>query len=201
MPINFFRRPAELVAPDLIGCLLVKRDSNKKLLWGVIVETEAYSQVEQACHGYNQRNSRNNTLFGEPGLLYVYLTYGIYHCVNIVTHKNRFANGVLLRSLALPNENERIASGPGLLANRFGLNRSHDNSLISIENGLWINKGFSKKDMTPVIQTTRIGISKAKSLPWRWYLQNSRSISKRAKGDRSPTLLKAWKPNNEERWS
>ena len=160
MPIEFFRRSSELVAPDLIGCLLVKREPNNQILWGVIVETEAYSQNEPACHGYNQRNSKNNTLFGDPGLWYVYLTYGIYHCVNIVTHKNGLANGVLLRSVALPNEHERIASGPGLLANTFGLNRSYDNSLISIKNGLWISEGFSKKNMTQIIQTTRIGISK-----------------------------------------
>ena len=58
--------------------------------------------------------------------------------------------------------------------------------------------GFPKKNMAPIIQSTRIGITKAKDLPWRWYLQKSRSISKRAKGDRCPTLLEAWKPNAEK---
>ena len=124
--------------------------------------------------------------------MHVYLTYGKYNCVNIVTHKKEWASGVLLRSIAMPNEHERIASGPGLLANRFGLNRNHDNLLISLENGIWISKISLKKDMQNIIQTTRIGISKAKDLPWRWYLKNSRSISKRAKGDRCPKISEPW---------
>jgi DNA-3-methyladenine glycosylase len=73
------------VAPDLIGCLLVKRQSNSELLWGVIVETEAYSQEEPACHGYRRRTPSNETLFGEPGRFYVYVSYGIHHCVNRVS--------------------------------------------------------------------------------------------------------------------
>jgi DNA-3-methyladenine glycosylase len=63
----FFCRPAEVVAPELIGCLLVKRQAEGELLWGVIVETEAYSQDDPACHGYRRRSPSNETLFGEPG--------------------------------------------------------------------------------------------------------------------------------------
>ena len=76
-----FCRPAELVAPELIGCLLVKRQLSGELLWGVIVETEAYSQDDPACHGYRRRTPSNDTLFGEPGRFYVYVSYGIHHCV------------------------------------------------------------------------------------------------------------------------
>jgi len=81
---SFFARPAELVAPELIGCLLVKRQPNGELLWGVLVETEAYSQEEPACHGYRRRTPSNETLFAEPGRFYVYVSYGIHHCVNVV---------------------------------------------------------------------------------------------------------------------
>jgi len=81
LPQSFFTRPAELVAPELIGCLLVKRQANGELLWGVIVETEAYSQEEPACHGYRRRSPSNETLFGEPERFYVYVSYGIHHCV------------------------------------------------------------------------------------------------------------------------
>jgi len=70
-----------VVAPELIGCLLVKRQPNGELLWGVIVETEAYSQEEPSCHGYRRRTPSNETLFGEPGRFYVYVSYGIHHCV------------------------------------------------------------------------------------------------------------------------
>ena len=75
LPQSFFARPAELVASELIG-LLVKRQANGELLWGVIVETEAYSQDDPACHGYRRRTPSNETLFGEPGRFYVYVSYG-----------------------------------------------------------------------------------------------------------------------------
>ena len=81
LPHAFFWRPAEVVGPELIGCLLMKRQDNGSLLWGVIVETEAYSQDEPACHGYRRRSPQNETLFGEPGRFYVYVSYGIHHCV------------------------------------------------------------------------------------------------------------------------
>jgi len=84
LPQSFFCRPAEVVAPELIGCLLVKRQANGELLWGVIVETEAYSQDDPACHGYRRRTPSNETLFGEPGRFYVVVSYGIHHCVNVV---------------------------------------------------------------------------------------------------------------------
>ena len=67
LPQDFFCRPAEVVAPELIGCKLVKRQGDSSLLWGVIVETEAYSQDDPACHGYRRRTPQNETLFGEPG--------------------------------------------------------------------------------------------------------------------------------------
>jgi DNA-3-methyladenine glycosylase len=81
LPKAFFARPAEQVAPELIGCLLVKRQASGELLWGVVVETEAYCQSEPACHGYRRRSPSNETLFGEPGRFYVYVSYGINHCV------------------------------------------------------------------------------------------------------------------------
>ena len=192
---EFFSRPSHLVAPSLIGCFLIKRVSKNKILSGVIVETEAYSQEEESCHGFSGRTKRNNTLFGEPGNLYIYLSYGIYHCVNIVTGKRDWANGVLLRSIAIKGEDERIASGPGLLAKRFGLNRNHDNLLLSPENDIWLAKGENLTLSENLVQTTRIGISQAKDIPWRWYLKSSRSISKRLKGDKTPSTHKCWKPS------
>ena len=85
LPQSFFARPAEEVAPELIGCLLVKRQPSGELLWGVIVETEAYSQDDPACHGHRRRSPSNETLFGEPGRFYVYVSYGIHHCVKVVS--------------------------------------------------------------------------------------------------------------------
>ena len=195
---EFFSRPSHLVAPNLIGCSLIKRISKSSFLAGVIVETEAYSQEEASCHGFSGRTQRNETLFGEPGNLYIYLSYGINSCVNIVTGKKNWANGVLLRSIAIKGENERIASGPGLLAKRFGLNRDFDNLPLSPANNFWLTKGKNFKEMGNIVQTTRIGISQAKDIPWRWYLKSSRSVSKRAKGDRIPPKNKCWSPSTFE---
>ena len=187
-----------MVAPNLIGCFLIKRIEKNRYLSGVIVETEAYSQEETSCHGFSVKTKRNETLFGEPGNLYIYLSYGIYHCVNIVTGKKNWANGVLLRSIAIQGEDERIASGPGLLAKRFGLNSKHNNLLLSPENNFWLTEGKNLKKMGRIIQTTRIGISQAKDIPWRWYLGSSRSVSKRVKGDKTPPTNKCWHPSSFE---
>ena len=189
LPQPFFARPAEQVAPELIGCLLVKRQADGALLWGVIVETEAYSQDDPACHGYRRRSPSNETLFGEPGRFYVYVSYGIHHCVNVVTHRAEWANGVLLRAVALPDEPERVAAGPALLARRFAIDRSHDRRPVDPAEGLWLAPkpaALAAWGPDSLMQTTRIGITQGQDLPWRWYLRSSRSVSKRARGDRSP---------------
>ena len=194
----FFSRPSHIVAPSLIGCFLIKRVSKDNHLAGVIVETEAYSQEEASCHGFSGITERNKTLFGEPGNFYIYLSYGINNCVNIVTGKKNWANGVLLRSVAINGENERIASGPGLVAKRFGLNRNFDNLPLLPSNDFWLKEGESLRKTGNIVQTTRIGISQAKDIPWRWYLKSSRSVSKRDKGDRIPPKNKCWTPSSFE---
>ena len=195
LPHSFFARPAEQVAPELIGCLLVKRQRSGELLWGVIVETEAYSQAEPACHGYRRRSPSNETLFGEPGRFYVYVSYGIHHCVNVVTGRADWANGVLLRAVALPGEAERTAAGPALLARRFGIDRSHDARVADPEQGLWLAaRPPALRDLAAqaCVATTRVGISQGQELFWRWYLRSSRSVSRRAPGDRAPKPAQAW---------
>jgi DNA-3-methyladenine glycosylase len=196
------------VAPELVGCLLVKRQSSGELLWGVIVETEAYSQEEPACHGHRRRTPSNETLFGEPGRFYVYVSYGIHHCVNVVTGQANWANGVLLRALALPGEPERIAAGPALLARRFGLDRGQDGLPATPASGLWLAPRLPELadrlgaggpapgagDVSPLVRCCRIGLAQGQDWPWRWYLRASRSVSCRAPGDRRPRLDQAWQP-------
>jgi len=208
LPQSFFARPAERVAPELIGCLLVKRQADGALLWGVIVETEAYSQAEPACHGHRRRSPSNETLFGEPGRFYVYVSYGIHHCVNVVTHRTDWANGVLLRAVAMPGESERVAAGPALLARRFGIDRRRDAVPATPAEGLWLAPRPeplatwiaeaatepSACESSALVSTGRIGISQGQELPWRWFLRASRSVSRRAPGDRRPPLQQAWWP-------
>ena len=154
----------------------------------MIVETEAYSQEDEACHGYRKITKSNETLFGEPGRFYIYKSYGLHHCLNIVTDKNNFASGVLIRSVFVPNKNERIASGPGLVTRTFNIDLSLNSLEVLANNSIWISKRESFLEKKDLIQTTRIGISKAKNIKWRWYLKDSRSVSKRAKGDKTPKL-------------
>ena len=152
----------------------------------MIVETEAYSQEEEACHGYRKITESNKSLFGKPGTFYVYKTYGIHHCLNIVTDRENFASGVLIRAVFIPQKNERLASGPGLVTKTFGIDKSFNSIEVLNNNSLWISQRDLIVEQKDLIQTTRIGISKAKNIKWRWYLKNSRSVSKRVKGDRSP---------------
>jgi DNA-3-methyladenine glycosylase len=173
---SFFARPAEVVAPELIGCRLLKRQPTGELLWGVIIETEAYSQEEPACHGFRSRTKRNDTLFGPPGHWYVYLTYGIHYCVNVVTSRDDWANGVLLRAIALPNEPPRIAAGPGLLARRFGIDGSHNAQPVAEDTGLWLSEALEPPGR--LIQSARVGIKQGLDLPWRWLLAGHPGLSK-----------------------
>jgi DNA-3-methyladenine glycosylase len=196
LPPAFYRRPAQAVAPELIGCRLVRRLADGELLWGVIVETEAYSQEEPACHGHRRRSPGNETLFGEPGRFYVYVSYGIHHCVNVVTDRADWANGVLLRAVAVPGGSERLAAGPGLLARHFSIDRRHDGLPALPTSDLWlapppaaVAAGLAELRAAgeePLQRCGRIGVSQGQELPWRWYLRGSRSVSRRAPGDRTP---------------
>ncbi|MBC1261720.1 DNA-3-methyladenine glycosylase [Synechococcus sp. BSF8S] len=197
----FFARPADRVGPDLVGCVLWQRREDGRFLRGLVVETEAYSQSEPACHGHRRRSPSNETLFGPPGRFYVYVSHGIHHCVNVVTDREDWANGVLLRAVAMPDEPERIAAGPGLLARRFGLDRRHDGQPVDPAGGLWLAprppalvawwQQQDQQGRDPLVTATRIGITPGADLPWRWYLKASRSVSRRARGDRTPSRAEA----------
>ena len=92
----------------------------------------------------------------------------------------------MIRAVYIPQKNERLASGPGLVTKTFGIDISFNSLEIQNNNSLWISQRNSIPEEKDLIQTTRIGISKAKNIKWRWYLKNSRSVSKRLKGDRKP---------------
>jgi DNA-3-methyladenine glycosylase len=82
---SWLNRPSTLVAPEIIGCTLVRRFSDETTIRGVIVETEAYTSGDPAMHAYRRRTNRNSVLFGAARVAYVYVIYGSYHCLNIVT--------------------------------------------------------------------------------------------------------------------
>jgi len=103
-----------------------------------------------------------------------------------VTDRENFASGVLIRAVFVSENNVRLASGPGLVTKTFGVDISFNSLEVLKNKSLWISQRDLILEQKDIIQTTRIGISKAKNIKWRWYLKNSRSVSKRLKGDRTP---------------
>ncbi|MBD2176037.1 DNA-3-methyladenine glycosylase [Pseudanabaena sp. FACHB-1998] len=183
---SFFERPASAVAPDLLGCTLVRRIEGVTYR-GVIVETEAYDASDPACHGYRRKTQRNAAIFGAPCTAYVYLIYGIYHCVNIVTDREDFCSAVLIRAIECdrlpswsnPKEKmNRAGAGPGKLCRLFKIDRQLDGVTLHPDFDLWL-EARSPNFNEPIIQTTRIGITQGVDLPWRWYLSDRLSVSKR----------------------
>lgn len=183
-------RPSLQVAPDLIGTTLVRQLPDGSVIRSTIVETEAYAPGDPACHAYNGKSKRNASMFGPPGHSYVYLIYGMYHCLNVVTETEGIGSAVLIRALELekiprhlsPKQTEkphRIAAGPGKLCRALEIDRNFDGMLYHPDSKLWLEHRAKKLSSQDIIQTTRIGITKAADRPWRWYLQASRSVSKR----------------------
>jgi DNA-3-methyladenine glycosylase len=189
-------RSATVVAPDLIGCTLVRQLPSGEMLRGLIVETEAYTPDDPACHAYRGKTESNAAMFGPAGMAYVYLIYGMYHCLNVVTDAEGVGSAVLLRALALetlpvdlshdPKAKplHRLASGPGKICRVLQLNRTHNHRAFAPDNQLWLEHRTDAfqhaltQGEHSLVQTTRIGISKAIDLPYRWYLKAHPAVSK-----------------------
>lgn len=191
LPHAFYARPTLDVARDLIGKTLY-RQTQDGMTGGIIVETEAYvAAIDPAAHGYRGKTPRNAVMFGPPGHAYVYFTYGMHSCLNVVTEEDGVAAAVLLRALeptvGLPlmraRRGERIADrdlarGPGRLCAAMALTVA-DNGLDVRGDALWLTAtpGFSMD--APVVATPRIGITLAADWPWRFVLAGSRWTSGR----------------------
>lgn len=173
---SFFGRDALEVAPDLLNKVLVAGPCR-----GRIVEVEAYRQDDPASHSHRGPTQRNATMFGSAGLLYVYFTYGMHHCANVVTGARGDGQAVLLRAV-IPLEggeamqarrppgtpHHRLADGPGKLCQAFGLDRSHDGlDLCGRASDVWIGDDGTPPPVDPV-RTGRIGIRVGVEHPWRW---------------------------------
>ena len=192
---QWLARPATQVAPDLIGCVLVRQWPDGLVMRGLIVETEAYEQGDPACHAYRRKTPRNAVMFGPAGMTYVYLIYGIYHCLNIVTDADGFPSAVLVRALQMDNypphvdrskerRLERIAAGPGKLCRALQIDLSHTAQPLQPGTDLWLEQRSASlqeqvdQQQIALVQTTRIGLTQGMDLPWRWYLANCPAVSK-----------------------
>ncbi|MBE9078698.1 DNA-3-methyladenine glycosylase [Romeria aff. gracilis LEGE 07310] len=180
-------RAATAVAPDLIGCTLVRQFASGIIVRGQIVETEAYMPGDPACHAYRGQTRRNAAMFGPAGVSYVYFIYGMYHCLNVVTDAVGQGSAVLIRSAQLESippdlppkqasQPKRIAAGPGKLCRALQLDRAYDGLPLEPATGLWLE--HRRGDPPELVQTTRIGLSQAQELPWRWFLKGSRAVSR-----------------------
>jgi DNA-3-methyladenine glycosylase len=179
--------PADEAAQRLLGCHLI-RELNGRQLIGRIVETEAYDQTDAASHSYRGQTPRTDVMFGPAGHLYVYFTYGMHYCCNVVVGKPGHGAAVLIRSVE-PLEGEvvmqqnrhglsgaNLTNGPAKLCQAFGIDRElNGHDLTESPLRLMVQPPLKQ---TEIIQTTRIGISKAQDVPWRFYVKGNQFVSK-----------------------
>ena len=189
---DFFALQPQCVAPRLLNKILVHGERA-----GRIVEVEAYSGRgdDEASHCHRGQTERNKSMFGQPGLLYVYFTYGMHFCANAVCEPEGRGAGILIRAIApvrgleamrkarsrdgnqLPDR--QLCSGPAKLAQALGIGREHDGSdLITMEQSIAIVSDGTKPPSRPG-RSERIGLSKARDKRWRWFVEGDPNLSRR----------------------
>jgi DNA-3-methyladenine glycosylase len=178
---QFYARSVHDVARDLLGCVM-----RHGVTAGRIVETESYHESEPACHAHIGLTPRTHTLFGPPGAAYVYRSYGIHALLNAVCEPEGVGAAVLIRALeptdglALMHERraltreEDLCSGPGKLTQALGIGLDLNGSLLT-EGPITIEPRVAEPRM---VEGTRVGITKAAELPWRFCDADSRHVSR-----------------------
>jgi DNA-3-methyladenine glycosylase len=170
------------VAPDLIGCSLLVDG-----VGGQIVEVEAYDHEDPASHGFSGETARNRSMFGPPGHAYVYRSYGVHWCLNLVCEEEGTADAVLLRGLEPTHGIEEmrsrrgldatnlLASGPGRLCQALAVTREHDGLALD----RWPFELLAPDFEPEIVTGPRIGITRAADLPWRYGLAGSPFVSRK----------------------
>ena len=178
---EFFARPVHEVAPELIGATLLVDG-----VGGRIAEVEAYDQDDPASHGFRGRTARTASMFGPPGHAYVYRSYGVHWCLNLVCGEEGVPEAVLVRALEPTrrlelmrerrglDEPRLLCAGPGRLCQALAVTREHD--------GLPLGEPpfelHARAEEPEVAAGTRIGLTRAAELPWRYALKGSRFLSR-----------------------
>ncbi|NLV76016.1 MAG: DNA-3-methyladenine glycosylase [Tissierellia bacterium] len=196
---SFYNRNTLIVAKELLGKILV-HNIDGKLLKGKIVETEGYLGLrDKAAHSYGgKKTNRVETMYGDPGRAYVYLIYGMYYCLNIVTEEEGSPEAVLIRGVEplegidemsinrfgksyhqlTKYQNRNLTNGPGKLSMAFNIDKTLDKENLC-RNRLYVESGL-EEDFN-IIETTRIGIDyaeEAKDFPYRFYIEGNPYVSK-----------------------
>ncbi|KKP68865.1 MAG: hypothetical protein UR66_C0003G0130 [Candidatus Moranbacteria bacterium GW2011_GWE1_35_17] len=192
---KFFNRKTALVARELLGKVLIYKNKDQ-IISGIIVETEAYvGPKDLASHASRGKTPRNEVMFGEAGHWYIYLIYGFYNCLNIVTEEKNYPAAVLIRAveplegISLMEINrktkklENLTSGPGKLCQAFGIDKNLNHiSALNKKSPLFIGDIGTKIPKSKIIKTTRIGVDYAgkwKDKKLRFYIKNNAFISKK----------------------
>lgn len=167
---SYFNRPTVDVAKSLIGKYLV-RENGRGRIAGQIVEVEAYvGPTDKACHASKGRTKRTEVLFGPPGMSYVYLIYGMYHCLNVVTEQEEFPAAVLIRAIDVDGT---LIDGPGRLCRALEIDRSLNQVDLTIGRTLWLENRSVRIKPGDVGAYPRIGVDYAGAWakkPWRFRL-------------------------------
>jgi DNA-3-methyladenine glycosylase len=179
---DFFARSVHEVAPDLVGAALYVDG-----VGGTIVEVEAYHPEDPASHGFRGLTPRNAAMFGPPGHAYVYRSYGIHWCLNLVCEEEGVASAVLLRALEPTrglkvmrarrglDDPRLLCFGPGRLCQALGVTREHD--ALPLDEAPFELQ--ARDGAVDVAAGPRIGITRAAELPWRYGVRGSRFLSRR----------------------
>lgn len=195
---DFFNRDVVLVAQDLLGKKLV-RETPLGIIKGLIVETEAYSDANDlASHARFGITKRNEPMFGQPGILYVYLNYGIFNLTNIVCNNKGTPSAVLIRSAEIIERksiaikhlsaskfvkvNDKLATGPGKLSMAFNITRQDNLLDLTTTSKLYIEIPNKTVPLFDIIKRPRIGVDYAdhcRDLPWRFYIGGNRYVSRK----------------------
>jgi len=191
---EFFDRDPRRVARALLGKLLIRK-TPRGVLAGRIVETEAYlGENDEAAHSFAGKTARNAVLFGPPGRAYVYFIYGNHYCLNVSCLPDGVAGGVLFRAaepvagieemaaargvaMRNPGDLKKISSGPGRMAEAFGVTRERDNDKSFVSGKSDLRIGDDGYRVRSVIVTPRIGIVKSAAMPLRYLVVGNRFVS------------------------
>ena len=189
LPRSFYARRSTTVAPELLGRVLVGGSAGGVRLAARIVETEAYEPHDPASHAYRGRTNRNAVMFGAPGYLYVYFTYGMHHCMNAVTGAVGEGMAVLLRAaepidgvdVMRARRGQRsvyeLCSGPAKLCQAFGVDRSFDGADLVRGGDLWIAEG-APVSTDRIVAGPRVGIRVGTDYAWRFSVADDPFVSR-----------------------
>ncbi len=204
LPRSFFEQPCTAVARELIGCVLVRVLPNGVRLAGLLVEAEAYlgDGSDPGSHSHRGCTERNRSMFGPAGQLYAYRSYGIHTCVNLVCGEPGVGAAVLLRAvepldgmaqmqrlrgLGPDAPIRRIASGPGRLAQAFGLSVQHDGT-SALGPELCVRRSKASSKALAIVVGPRVGLTKGADLPYRFHLDLNPHVSPWRAGKRRVAL-------------